>query len=238
MHFIESTFQEQWVADTLLNGAPKNVQWSIRPTPGRTPTLTATCTNQISRTESQELHIQPSPTGALGYHLDILQTLINSNPEDTKDSSWVPSARSTTHSGAQTLLRATNPPTHTVALRIWNQEPTGISTGVLRPFTSWVLTTQATHAKILPSPPGTLPTVTLTSSQRRYCERPLPVGIPHRQGRRHPPTEIEHPRKYRAGLQHSHIHVHPRQEKHQIRGIHRPRRKPVILMVLPGIFTR
>ena len=165
MHFIESTFQEQWVADTLLNGAPKNVQWSIRPTPGRTPTLTATCTNQISRTESQELHIQPSPTGALGYHLDILQTLINSNPEDTKDSSWVPSARSTTHSGAQTLLRATNPPIYTVALRIWNQEPTGISTGALRPFTSWVLTTQATHAKILPSPPGTLPTATLTSSQ-------------------------------------------------------------------------
>lgn len=165
MHFTESTFQEQWVADTLLNGAPKNVQWSIRPTPGRTPTLTATCTNQISRTESQELHIQPSPTGALGYHLDILQTLINSNPEDTKDSSWVPSARSTTHSGAQTLLRATNPPTYTVALRIWNQEPTGISTGALRPFTSWVLTTQATHAKILPSPPGTLPTATLTSSQ-------------------------------------------------------------------------
>ena len=165
MHFTESTFQEQWVTDTLLNGAPKNVQWSIRPTPGRTPTLTATCTNQISRTESQELHIQPSPTGALGYHLDILQTLINSNPEDTKDSSWVPSARSTTHSGAQTLLRATNPPTYTVALRIWNQEPTGISTGALRPFTSWVLTTQATHAKILPSPPGTLPTATLTSSQ-------------------------------------------------------------------------
>lgn len=165
MHFTESTFQEQWVADTLLNGAPKNVQWSIRPTPGRTPTLTATCTNQISRTESQELHIQPSPTGALGYHLDILQTLINSNPEDTKDSSWVPSARSTTHSGAQTLLRATNPPTYTVALRIWNQEPTGISTGTLRPFTSWVLTTQATHAKILPTPPGTLPTATLTSSQ-------------------------------------------------------------------------
>lgn len=165
MYFPESTFQEQWVADTLLNGAPKNVQWSIRPTPGRTPTLTATCTNQISRTESQELHIQPSPTGALGYHLDILQTLINSNPEDTKDSSWVPSARSTTHSGAQTLLRATNPPTYTVALRIWNQEPTGISTGALRPFTSWVLTTQATHAKILPSPPGTLPTATLTSSQ-------------------------------------------------------------------------
>lgn len=156
MHFTESTFQEQWVTDTLLNGAPKNVQWSIRPTPGRTPTLTATCTNQISRAESQELHIQPSPTGALGYHLDILQTLINSNPEDTKDSSWVPSARSTTHSGAQTLLRATNPPTYTVALRIWNQEPTGISTGTLRPFTSWVLTTQATHAKILPSPPGTL----------------------------------------------------------------------------------
>lgn len=165
MHFTESTFQEQWVADTLLNGAPKNVQWSIRPTPGRTPTLTATCTNQISRTESQELHIQPSPTDALGYHLDILQTLINSNPEDTKDSSWVPSARSTTHSGAQTLLRATNPPTYTVALRIWNQEPTGISAGALRPFTSWVLTTQATHAKILPSPPGTLPTATLTSSQ-------------------------------------------------------------------------
>lgn len=165
MYFPESTFQEQWVADTLLNGAPKNVQWSIRPTPGRTPTLTATCTNQISRTESQELHIQPSPTGALGYHLDILQTLINSNPEDTKDSSWVPSARSTTHSGAQTLLRATNPPTYTVALRIWNQEPTGISAGALRPFTSWVLTTQATHAKILPSPPGTLPTATLTSSQ-------------------------------------------------------------------------
>lgn len=165
MHFIESTFQEQWVADTLLNGAPKNVQWSIRPTPGRTPTLTATCTNQVGRAESQELHIQPSPTGALGYHLDILQTLINSNPEDTKDSSWVPSARSTTHSGAQTLLRATNPPTYTVALRIWNQEPTGISTGTLRPFTSWVLTTQATHAKILPTPPGTLPTATLTSSQ-------------------------------------------------------------------------
>lgn len=165
MHFTESTFQEQWVTDTLLNGAPKNVRWSIRPTPGRTPTLTATCTNQISRTESQELHIQPSPTGALGYHLDILQTLINSNPEDSKDSSWVPSARSTTHSGAQTLLRATNPPTYTVALRIWNQEPTGISTGTLRPFTSWVLTTQATHAKILPTPPGTLPTATLTSSQ-------------------------------------------------------------------------
>lgn len=165
MHFTESTFQEQWVADTLLNGAPKNVQWSIRPTPGRTPTLTATCTNQIGRAESQELHIQPSPTGALGYHLDILQTLINSNPEDTKDSSWVPSARSTTHSGAQTLLRATNPPTYTVALRIWNQEPTGISTGTLRPFTSWVLTTQATHAKILPTPPGTLPTATLTSGQ-------------------------------------------------------------------------
>ena len=165
MYFPESTFQEQWVADTLLNGAPQNVQWSIRPTPGRTPTLTATCTNQVDRAESQELHIQPSPTGALGYHLDILQTLINSNPEDTKDSSWVPSARSTTHSGAQTLLRATNPPTYTVALRIWNQEPTGISTGVLRPFTSWVLTTQATHAKILPSPPGTLPTATLTSSQ-------------------------------------------------------------------------
>lgn len=165
MHFIESTFQEQWVTDTLLNGAPKNVQWSIRPTPGRTPTLTATCTNQVGRAESQELHIQPSPTGALGYHLDILQTLINSNPEDTKDSSWVPSARSTTHSGAQTLLRATNPPTYTVALRIWNQEPTGISAGALRPFTSWVLTTQATHAKILPSPPGTLPTATLTSSQ-------------------------------------------------------------------------
>lgn len=165
MYFPESTFQEQWVTDTLLNGAPKNVQWSIRPTPGRTPTLTATCTNQVGRAESQELHIQPSPTGALGYHLDILQTLINSNPEDTKDSSWVPSARSTTHSGAQTLLRATNPPTYTVALRIWNQEPTGISTGVLRPFTSWVLTTQATHAKILPSPPGTLPTATLTSSQ-------------------------------------------------------------------------
>lgn len=165
MHFIESTFQEQWVTDTLLNGAPKNVRWSIRPTPGRTPTLTATCTNQVGRAESQELHIQPSPTGALGYHLDILQTLINSNPEDTKDSSWVPSARSTTHSGAQTLLRATNPPTYTVALRIWNQEPTGISTGTLRPFTSWVLTTQATHAKILPTPPGTLPTATLTSSQ-------------------------------------------------------------------------
>lgn len=165
MHFTESTFQEQWVADTLLNGAPKNVQWSIRPTPGRTPTLTATCTNQVGKAESQELHIQPSPTGALGYHLDILQTLINSNPEDTKDSSWVPSARSTTHSGAQTLLRATNPPTYTVALRIWNQEPTGISTGTLRPFTSWVLTTQATHAKILPTPPGTLPTATLTSSQ-------------------------------------------------------------------------
>lgn len=165
MHFIESTFQEQWVTDTLLNGAPKNVQWSIRPTPGRTPTLTATCTNQVGRAESQELHIQPSPTGALGYHLDILQTLINSNPEDTKDSSWVPSARSTTHSGAQTLLRATNPPTYTVALRIWNQEPTGISTGTLRPFTSWVLTIQATHAKILPTPPGTLPTATLTSSQ-------------------------------------------------------------------------
>lgn len=165
MHFTESTFQEQWVADTLLNGAPKNVQWSIRPTPGRTPTLTATCTNQVGRTESQELHIQPSPTGALGYHLDILQTLINSNPEDTKDSSWVPSARSTTHSGTQTLLRATNPPTYTVTLRIWNQEPTGISTGTLRPFTSWVLTTQATHAKILPTPPGTLPTATLTSSQ-------------------------------------------------------------------------
>lgn len=165
MHFTESTFQEQWVTDTLLNGTPKNVQWSIRPTPGRTPTLTATCTNQVGRAESQELHIQPSPTGALGYHLDILQTLINSNPEDTKDSSWVPSARSTTHSGAQTLLRATNPPTYTVALRIWNQEPTGISTGALRPFTSWVLTTQATHAKILPSPPGTLPTATLTSSQ-------------------------------------------------------------------------
>lgn len=165
MHFIESTFQEQWVTDTLLNGAPKNVQWSIRPTPGRTPTLTATCTNQVGRAESQELHIQPSPTGALGYHLDILQTLINSNPEDTKDSSWVPSARSTTHSGAQTLLRATNPPTYTVALRIWNQEPTGISTGALRPFTSWVLTTQATHAKIPPTHPGTLPTATLTSSQ-------------------------------------------------------------------------
>lgn len=165
MHFTESTFQEQWVTDTLLNGAPKNVRWSIRPTPGRTPTLTATCTNQVGRAESQELHIQPSPTGALGYHLDILQTLINSNPEDTKDSSWVPSARSTTHSGAQTLLRATNPPTYTVALRIWNQEPTGISTGTLRPFTSWVLTTQATHAKILPTPPGTLPTATLTSSQ-------------------------------------------------------------------------
>lgn len=165
MHFTESTFQEQWVTDTLLNGTPKNVQWSIRPTPGRTPTLTATCTNQVGRAESQELHIQPSPTGALGYHLDILQTLINSNPEDTKDSSWVPSARSTTHSGAQTLLRATNPPTYTVALRIWNQEPTGISTGTLRPFTSWVLTTQATHAKILPTPPGTLPTATLTSSQ-------------------------------------------------------------------------
>lgn len=165
MHFTESTFQEQWVADTLLNGTPKNVQWSIRPTPGRTPTLTATCTNQVGRAESQELHIQPSPTGALGYHLDILQTLINSNPEDTKDSSWVPSARSTTHSGAQTLLRATNPPTYTVALRIWNQEPTGISTGALRPFTSWVLTTQATHAKIPPTPPGTLPTATLTSSQ-------------------------------------------------------------------------
>lgn len=165
MYFPESTFQEQWVADTLLNGAPQNVQWSIRPTPGRTPTLTATCTNQVGRAESQELHIQPSPTGALGYHLDILQTLINSNPEDTKDSSWVPSARSTTHSGAQTLLRATNPPTYTVALRIWNQEPTGISTGTLRPFTSWVLTTQATHAKILPTPPGTLPTATLTSSQ-------------------------------------------------------------------------
>lgn len=165
MYFPESTFQERWVADTLLNGAPKNVQWSIRPTPGRTPTLTATCTNQVGRAESQELHIQPSPTGALGYHLDILQTLINSNPEDTKDSSWVPSARSTTHSGAQTLLRATNPPTYTVALRIWNQEPTGISTGALRPFTSWVLTTQATHAKILPTPPGTLPTATLTSSQ-------------------------------------------------------------------------
>lgn len=165
MYFPESTFQEQWVTDTLLNGAPKNVQWSIRPTPGRTPTLTATCTNQVGRAESQELHIQPSPTGALGYHLDILQTLINSNPEDTKDSSWVPSARSTTHSGAQTLLRATNPPTYTVALRIWNQEPTGISTGTLRPFTSWVLTTQATHAKILPTPPGTLPTATLTSSQ-------------------------------------------------------------------------
>lgn len=165
MYFPESTFQEQWVTDTLLNGAPHDVQWSIQPTPGRKPTLTATCTNQISRTESQELHIQPSPTGALGYHLDILQTLINSNPEDTKDSSWVPSARSTTHSGAQTLLRATNPPTYTVALRIWNQEPTGISTGALRPFTSWVLTTQATHAKILPSPPGTLPTATLTSSQ-------------------------------------------------------------------------
>lgn len=165
MHFTESTFQEQWVTDTLLNGTPKNVQWSIRPTPGRTPTLTATCTNQVGRAESQELHIQPSPTGALGYHLDILQTLINSNPEDTKDSSWVPSARSTTHSGAQTLLRATNPPTYTVALRIWNQEPTGISTGALRPFTSWVLTTQATHAKILPTPPGTLPTATLTSSQ-------------------------------------------------------------------------
>lgn len=165
MYFPESTFQEQWVTDTLLNGNPHDVQWSIQPTPGRKPTLTATCTNQISRTESQELHIQPSPTGALGYHLDILQTLINSNPEDTKDSSWVPSARSTTHSGAQTLLRATNPPTYTVALRIWNQEPTGISTGALRPFTSWVLTTQATHAKILPSPPGTLPTATLTSSQ-------------------------------------------------------------------------
>lgn len=165
MHFTESTFQEQWVTDTLLNGTPKNVQWSIRPTPGRTPTLTATCTNQVGRAESQELHIQPSPTGALGYHLDILQTLINSNPEDTKDSSWVPSARSTTHSGAQTLLRATNPPTYTVALRIWNQEPTGISTGALRPFTSWVLTTQATHAKIPPTPPGTLPTATLTSSQ-------------------------------------------------------------------------
>lgn len=165
MHFTESTFQEQWVTDTLLNGAPKNVRWSIRPTPGRTPTLTATCTNQVGRAESQELHIQPSPTGALGYHLDILQTLINSNPEDTKDSSWVPSARSTTHSGAQTLLRATNPPTYTVALRIWNQEPTGISAGTLRPFTSWVLTTQATHAKILPTPPGTLPTATLTSSQ-------------------------------------------------------------------------
>lgn len=165
MHFTESTFQEQWVTDTLLNGTPKNVQWSIRPTPGRTPTLTATCTNQVGRAESQELHIQPSPTGALGYHLDILQTLINSNPEDTKDSSWVPSARSTTHSGAQTLLRATNPPTYTVALRIWNQEPTGISTGTLRPFTSWVLTTQATHAKIPPTPPGTLPTATLTSSQ-------------------------------------------------------------------------
>lgn len=77
----------------------------------------------------------------------------------------MPSARPATHTGMQTLLRTTNPPTYTVALRIWNQEPTGISAGALRPFTSWVLTTQATHAKILPSPPGTLPTVTLTSSQ-------------------------------------------------------------------------
>lgn len=165
MHFTESTFQEQWVTDTLLNGAPKNVQWSIRPTPGRKPTLTATCTNQISRTESQELHIQPSPTGTLGHHLDILQTLINNNPEDTKDSSWVPSVRPTAHNGMQTLLRTTNPPTYTVTLRIWNQEPTGISVGTLRPFTSWVLTTQATHANIFPTPPGTLPTATLTSSQ-------------------------------------------------------------------------
>ena len=166
MHFTESTFQEQWVTDTLLNGAPKNVQWSIRPTPGRKPTLTVTCTNQVGRTETQELHIQPSPAGGFGRHMDVLQSLINSNPEDAKDgSSWVPSARRTTHSGMQTLLRTTNPPTYTVALRIWNQEPTGIRAGALRPFTSWVLTTQATHAKILPSPPGTLPTVTLTSSQ-------------------------------------------------------------------------
>lgn len=225
MHFIESTFQEQWVTDTLLNGAPKNVQWSIRPTPGRTPTLTATCTNQVGRAESQELHIQPSPTGALGYHLDILQTLINSNPEDTKDSSWVPSARSTTHSGAQTLLRATNPPTYTVALRIWNQEPTGISTGTLRPFTSWVLTTQATHAKILPTPPGTLPTATLTSSQTGDI-----VNSPYQW--------LSHTAKVDDTLQPklntlesvelnyataTYVYT-PRQEKHQIRGLHHPRR--------------
>lgn len=166
MYFTESTFQEQWVTDTLLNGAPKNVQWSIQPTPGRKPTLTVTCMNQVGRTESQELHVPPSPAGGFGRHMDVLQSLINSNPEDAKDgSSWVPSARRTTHSGMQTILRTTTPPTYTVTLRIWNQEPTGISTGALRPFTSWVLTTQATHANILPAPPGTLPTVTLTSSQ-------------------------------------------------------------------------
>lgn len=166
MYFPESTFQEQWVTDTLLNGAPHDVQWSIQPTPGWKPTLTVTCTNQISRTESQELHIQPSPAGSFGRHMDILQNLINSNPEDAKDdSSWVPSARPTTHRGMQTLLRTPTPLTYTVTLRIWNQEPTGISTGTLRPFTSWVLTTQATHARILPAPPGTLPTVTLTNSQ-------------------------------------------------------------------------
>lgn len=129
MYFPESTFQEQWVTDTLLNGAPHDVQWSIQPTPGRKPTLTVTCTNQVGRTESQELHVPPSPAGGFGRHMDVLQSLIN------------------------------------VTLRIWNQEPTGISAGALRPFTSWVLTTQATHARILPSPPGTLPTVTLTSSQ-------------------------------------------------------------------------
>ena len=197
MYFPESTFQEQWVTDTLLNGAPHDVQWSIQPTPGRKPTLTVTCMNQVGRIETQELHVPPSPAGGFGRHMDVLQSLINSNPEDAKDgSNWAPSARPTTHSGMQTLLRTTNPPTYTVTLRIWNQEPIGIRAGALRPFTSWVLTTQATHARILPSPPwNPTDSNTYQQSDRRYCEQPLPVGLPHRQGRRHPPTEIEHPRK-------------------------------------------
>lgn len=166
MYFPESTFQEQWVTDTLLNGNPHDVQWSIQPTPGRKPTLTVTCTNQVGRIETQEIHVPPSPAGGFGRHMDVLQSLINSTPEDAKDgSSWVPSARRAAHSGMQTLLRTTNPPTYAVTLRIWNQDPAGIIAGGLRAFSNWTLTTQATHATIRPATPGVLPTLTLTSLQ-------------------------------------------------------------------------
>lgn len=164
MHFSRTTFQEQWVTNTLLNGAPKNVRWSIHPTPGRNPTLTATNTNQLGRTKSRELHVQPTPAGALGRHTDILQTIINSVPDDAS-AGWVPTAKGNAGSNAQTLIRTTTPPTYAVTLRIWNQDPAGINTGGLRAFSNWILTTQATHATIRPATPGVLPTLTLTSLQ-------------------------------------------------------------------------
>lgn len=164
MYSTQATFQEEWVTETLLSGTLKNIQWSIHPTPGRRPTLTAVSMNQLGRTERHELHLQASPAGALGRHVDILQTLINSTPGDM-DAKWVPSARANLPSGVQSLVRATEPPAYAVALRLWNQDPTGINSGTLRPFSNWVLTTQATHATLQPSIPGTLPTATLTSAQ-------------------------------------------------------------------------